>query len=401
TFFNISMTESGSGNNCTNGTYYNPGAYTGGVGCSYPRMTSLASISPQFYTDENATMELVCPDQEGLSSGRFTLTDPIGMIMNFIESALNLTTIRGTKIPSHNVGTYNLTSNYCLDTDGNYVFQTINSSFSVQLRAGGGGISPPLELEPEPEVPLRCGVDFLCARDEICLLDGTCSKVILNQTINQTVNVTLETGGAGGGGVIKIIYGDVSLDIDPQTAKKSVTLSGSVRSEFKITNNGPNDVNMTIRVNRAETNKNIVNWISFEGFQEVQNIVVPSGKLVISNVKYVRYDIKPNSEVPVGTYRGVLDIMVGGNVVKHYVDVEVKETSKLTDFLNTELLTFSEPVCISKPFVDESVTGMVAAEACLTQGPKSFTIKNALIIFLSLAAIISLGVARRLYQRKE
>ncbi len=213
-FQNISFTESGSDNICTNGTYRDI-TYSGGAGCAPPNITVVRTanqpIDPNvFFHDQPVTIEIGCIDQTSIGSGRYSGTG--AETFNVTATVFNSTALRGQKAPDHVAGTYTVTEVSCTDagSGGNTVFISSSTGFQVNNRppsstspapppppppppaigGGGGGGCPPFEISTPAGCLPGCPAEFVYdEEEEVCIpLEEFLSR--LNITL---VNVSLRT----------------------------------------------------------------------------------------------------------------------------------------------------------------------------------------------------------------
>ncbi len=191
TFYNITFLDTGTSNNCENGTYTNLVDYSGSNTCAPPNVTGVSPINPTYFHDQVATLQVNCEDQTTVAESGMTVRDPVGQIFDLAATLFTATSFRATKSPNHQGGTHTMIEAFCIDggSGGNKVIEEFTVTFDTSGRptvsnpstppdpdappaigGGGGGDCPPHQIFTQAGCIPGCPQGFTYAiEQEVCL----------------------------------------------------------------------------------------------------------------------------------------------------------------------------------------------------------------------------------------
>lgn len=215
----------------------------------------------------------------------------------------------------------------------------------------------------------------------------TSGNVISNSSgVTFTATQTETPGGGGGGGggngqtTIIIVDGEtITFDVEPIEQKIVAVAGSTTTNQIRIINKGTTSISISAHVDEQESSPRVKGWLTFEGFERIENLTVPVSGGLTSNVKFLTYQIRPDGEAPLGEYTIVLNVETFNITRTHTVVVEVQEgfASKFLLFWDKSLWDIRETLCSLRSEDNPCDTG---------QQPISLKIKH--VVYLILACFL-------------
>jgi surface protein len=153
-----------------------------------------------------------------------------------------------------------------------------------------------------------------------------------NITIGPSITITSPpVSSPGGGGTPTTPISTTEYRIEPENRTIRISTGGfsilsSRGGEFRIINEGPRSFLVNISIDRQVTSPEALGWVSFAGYNSIDNLAVLSGSGLDPNVKFVRYQVDVPIDTPEGEYAVIIEVRSGREVAYHRIKIIIGES---------------------------------------------------------------------------
>lgn len=199
------------------------------------------------------------------------------------------------------------------------------------------------------------------------------------------------SGGGGGASSTPTASSLANFQVSPIAKTIMATIGTNNINEFEVINEGADTIYVNITIDEELSDKLAIPFVDFTGTKQlVTNQEVSTGKQLISNSVFIRYNVKPLIGTPVGTYHVTFNVVSGSVVKQHTVTIKASES------VFTPLISFWEYELAGK---EAGCTTIFEGQTTCTTNSFSFTVGN--LIEILVGVVILIFVVRALSTRRK